>query len=511
MYDRALGGAEIKAIYDSAATSEGLIGQWKFDNDTSDAMGENSGSSTTLLTSMAFAPDGRLFFSEKNTGEIRVMSPDFELSEEPFSRVDDVYASWEQGMLGIAIDPDFEQNHFIYSYYTALVGTEDGNGGKVINRLVRFTDDNSKGRDMTVLMDNIPASRGFHSGGALGFGPDGKLYITVGDATEHIFAQDPSISVGKVLRINKDGSIPSDNPYPGSPVYTIGHRNMYGISFDKDGTGMITENGDFHYDELNVIIKGANYGFPNLQPANLAPEKADNSATKPVRSYWDAIAPTQMIYYTGDAIPELKDSFLFGSFTGDIYAVKLAANKTSLEVEYKVELGHFPFVPTVAVAQSPDGSVYYGGYQIYRLDSISESRQNLFQVSADSPHAVEISDLQLDPDSSRMVIDAAVASQLSSGETMRITFPKGLISDVSAVNLESSSSEESADLEYSIDDSDPEHDSVNIQLGQIQGGNVRIVIIGTSVMPEFPPVMIGPAAALVIASTFVIARRVFRN
>jgi glucose/arabinose dehydrogenase len=152
-------------------------------------------------------------------------------------------------MLGLAVDPDFEQNGFVYLYYTALVDTQNGNGGKVVNRLVRFTDADSKGTDMTVLMDNIPASRGFHSGGALAFGPDGKLYFTVGDATEHVFAQDPSITVGKILRINKDGSIPADNPFSGSPVYTIGHRNMYGIAFDSDGTGMIT-----HYQRRELWI-----------------------------------------------------------------------------------------------------------------------------------------------------------------------------------------------------------------------------------------------------------------
>ena len=92
----------------------------------------------------------------------------------------------------------------------------------MINRVLRFTDSNNTGTNPTVIMDNIPASRGYHSGGSMAFGPDDKLYIAVGHATEHIFAQDPSIAIGKVLRVNKDGTIPLDNPYPNSPVYPLG-------------------------------------------------------------------------------------------------------------------------------------------------------------------------------------------------------------------------------------------------------------------------------------------------
>ena len=497
-YDRALAPDEITKLYESG-TAEGVVGHWTFDNDTSDALGGHDGTSTTLLTSMAFSPDGRLFFSEKNTGEVRVMSPDFQLQEEPFARVDDVYASWEQGMLGIALDPDFKDNHYLYLYYTALVGIEKGDGGKVINRLVRFTEQNNTGQDMTVLLDNIPASRGFHSGGALAFGSDGKLYVTVGDATEHIFAQDPSIVVGKTLRINKDGTIPSDNPYPGSPVYTIGHRNMFGIAFDTDGAGMVAENGDFHYDELNVLVKGGNYGFPTIQPANLPPERANNSALKPLRSYWDAIAPTQMIYYVGDSIPELKGMFVFGSFTGDMYGVKLSDNKTRIEVEQKVELGHFPFVPTIAVAQSPDGHIYYGAYQIYRLDSVSQSTQNVFQVTADAPDGVEVSDLQLDPTTNGMIIDTKLTKNIrSDDEKLSVKIPNSLVDNISAVTLEGPSGATSAD--FSIDESTPDYKIVSVPVQGAAESSIKIKLVGTSVVPEFPPVMASITALAILSA-----------
>jgi glucose/arabinose dehydrogenase len=510
-YDRALDLNEIAQVYQTEALDQGPVGHWKFENNTSDELGENDGTSTTLITSMAFAPDGRLFFSEKNSGEVRVLSSDFDLQDEPFVRVDDVYASWEQGMLGVAIDPEFEDNGFVYLYYTALAGTEEGDGGKVINRLVRFTDDDGKGIEKKVLVDNIPASRGYHSGGALAFGPDGKLYFTVGDATEHIFAQDPSISVGKIHRINKDGSIPSDNPYTNSPVYTLGHRNMYGIAFDDDGTGMITENGDFHYDELNVIIKGGNYGFPTFQPPNLPPERVNNTSIKPVRTYWDAIAPTQMIYYDGGSIPDLDGTFVFGSFTGDLYAVRLSENKSRIEVEDKIELGHFPFVPTVAVAQSPDGGIYYGGYQIYRLDSISERHQNVYQVLIDAPENVDITELNVEMDTNRLVLDASVSGSINADDVWMVKVPGGLINDVNAVNLEATEdNSEGTRLDFTIDDSNPDYSIIKFSPGESGKQMMRIAVFGTSVMPEFPlPYALAAVSILsVIVVSLVIRMRI---
>lgn len=463
MYDRTLGEDEIKQLFDMADVPLGLIGYWKFDGDTKDVFQRNEGTAITMLTSMVFAPDGRLFFNEKNTGAIRIMTPEQKILDNPFASVDDLYASWEQGMLGLAVDPEFNINHHIYVYYTAVVDIENGNGGKVINRVLRFTDNNNTGTDPTVIMDNIPASRGYHSGGAMAFGPDGKLYITVGDATEHIFAQDPSILIGKVLRINKDGTIPQDNPYPNSPVYTMGHRNMYGIAFDDDGTGLVTENGDVRYDEINLITKGGNYGFPTSQPANLPPERANDSSIKPLRSYWDTIAPTQMIYYEGDAVPELKGMFLFGSFTGDIYALKLSEDKKSIVEELKIELSHFPFVPTVGIAQSPDGKIYYGGYQIYTLDLIGERKQTLFPIDVSLPSTVNIRDINVDQEQKRILIDANVNGTVAPDAILTMQIPRGLLDNVTTVTIDSPQGPNA--IEFSIDEFGPDHTTVSVNIG----------------------------------------------
>jgi glucose/arabinose dehydrogenase len=463
MYDRTLGEDEIKQLFNLSDVSSGLIGQWKFEGDTKDVFQRNDGTTITMLTSMVFSPDGRLFFTEKNTGAIRIMTPEHNILDEPFASVDDLYASWEQGMLGLAIDPEFPINHHVYVYYTALTDIENGNGGKVINRVLRFTDNNNTGIDPTLIMDNIPASRGYHSGGAMAFGPDGKLYITVGDATEHIFAQDPSIVIGKVLRINKDGTIPQDNPYPNSPVYTMGHRNMYGIAFDDDAIGLVTENGDVRYDEINLITKGGNYGFPTSQPANLPAERANDSSIKPLRSYWDTIAPTQMIYYEGDAVPELKGMFLFGSFTGDIYALKLSEDKKSIVEELKIELAHFPFVPTVGIAESPDGKIYYGGYQIYTLDSIGEREQILFTIEVDSPSAVNIGEISVNQEQERIMIDANLNGSVPPDAILTVRIPRGLVENVTTAVVDSQQGPNAID--FSINELGPEYTTIGVNIG----------------------------------------------
>jgi glucose/arabinose dehydrogenase len=463
MYGRALGDDQIKQLYDLSGVSFGLIGSWKFEGDTRDFLQKHDGTTVTMLTSMLFAPDGRLFFTEKNTGAIRIMTPDNVILENPFANVNDLYASWEQGMLGLAIDPEYNINRYIYVYYTAVVDVQNADSDKVINRVLRFTDINNTGVDPTVIMDNIPASRGYHSGGAMTFGPDGKLYITVGDATEHIFAQDPSIVIGKILRINKDGTIPGDNPYPNSPVFTMGHRNMYGIAFNHNGTGLVTENGDVRYDEINLIKNGGNYGFPTSQPANLPPERANDTSIKPLRSYWETIAPTQMIYYDGDAVPELKGMFLFGSFTGDIYALRLSEDGNNIIQEIKIDLEHYPFVPTVGIAQSPDGKIYYGGYQIYTLDSISEEGQMLFTINIESPPAFEISEIRVEEEQKRIIIAASTKGMLAPESTLIARIPRTLLDNITTAAVESQQG--SSPIEFLVNEVGPVYTTISVELG----------------------------------------------
>lgn len=396
LYNKSLSGNEIGAIYlndsveknrSSFLDDKSLIGYWNFDHNLMDnSFKKNNAQMFTLLSSMDTAPDGRIFLSLKNTGQIKIWK-NGTILERPFATINDSYVSWEQGLLGIAVDPNFDDNHFVYLYYTADRGI-DG----IVNRIVRFTDYNDVSTNKTVIFDNIPASRGYHSGGALAFGPDNKLYVTVGDATEHIYAQSISVPIGKILRINSDGSIPVDNPYPGSPIFTLGHRNLFGIAFDAiDNMSIATENGDAFYDEINLIKKGGNYGFPTLQPANISPELSNSSIdVKPLRSFWRTVGPTQAIYYTGDQISILKNKFIFGTFEGDIYAININKTNKSISEEIHAQINHVPFEPVVSLIQKLDGSIYYGSYHLYHLLSIAKKNIDPVVFPISLFHSVDV-------------------------------------------------------------------------------------------------------------------------
>jgi glucose/arabinose dehydrogenase len=467
LYNKTLDENQVKDVFLNSSsltklsTLNNLIGHWTFDGSLSDTSGNNNhGTLYTLIASMVFSPDGRLFFTEKNSGNIRLMIGD-KVIQKPFVKIADIYVNWEQGLLGLAVDPDFIHNHFVYVYYTST----DSDTGEPFNRVVRLTDDNNIGTNMVVILDRIPASKGFHSGGALAFGPDGKLYITVGDSTQSALAQDPNVMLGKVLRINKDGTIPTDNPYltampslipfPGlidyfnslacylfschTPVYTIGHRNMYGIAFNKDGIGLVTENGESLYDEVNLLEKSGNYGYPTLQPPNINPELSTQLSDhplsiKPLRSYQRVIAPTQMIYYDGDKIPQLKGKFLFGTVNGNIFALTLDKLTHRVIMEEEIHLNHKPFAPVVSIAQSPDGDIYYGGFKINKLKSIdiTNKQQILFSVEAKSSDPVDIKNFQINPDKKGIAIEAHISNKTNFFHPfLTIKIPKQLFYGIS--------------------------------------------------------------------------------
>lgn len=204
------------------------------------------------------AKDGRVFLTER-PGSIRVMIKG-QVLKEPVLSLDAPFASeGEGGLLGLALDPQFSDNHYIYVYHTYE------ENGEMKNRVLRLIEHNNKATIDKVLIDNIPGSTN-HNGGRMKFGPDGNLYITAGDKYEPPLAQTKDSLGGKILRIRADGSIPEDNPFPGSPVYSLGHRNPQGLAW-QPGTGKLfsSEHGQSAHDELNVIEAGANYGWPDIE------------------------------------------------------------------------------------------------------------------------------------------------------------------------------------------------------------------------------------------------------
>jgi len=211
------------------------------------------------------APDGRLFVTER-PGRVRIvkLGAGGGLQAEPWARVPArANPDSERGLLGIALDPDFATSGVVYLYYSYT-----STGGGTLNRLVRLRDQGGKGVDETTLLDNIPGSSN-HDGGRIRFGPDGKLYVATGDGEQEQRAQDRNSLGGKILRLNKDGSIPSDNPFPGSAVFSFGHRNVQGLAWHPDMKALYaTEHGPSGFfpaccnDEVNRIEAGANYGWP---------------------------------------------------------------------------------------------------------------------------------------------------------------------------------------------------------------------------------------------------------
>ena len=458
-YNRSLSDSQIKElIYDNnddANSNKSLIGHWSFNDDVKDVSGNNHhGRLMTIISSMVFAPDGRLFFSEKNTGNIMVMKND-KVLDKPFVSLSDHYINWEQGLLGLAMDPNFVTNHYIYLYYTSI----DNKTLNPYNKVVRFTEYDNKSMAMKVIVDKIPASKGYHSGGALAFGKDDKLYITVGDAADpySTVQQNSSSLLGKVLRINRDGSIPHDNPIPGSPVYNIGHRNMYGIAFDNYGNGIVTENGANFYDEINSVAKGGNYGYPLFQRPDEPPELS-HSSLKPLRSYWSVIAPTQAIFYQGIHIPELKGKFLFGTNTGQIYALRLSNNGKELLEEDRIQLKHSPFSPVISLAESPTGEVYYGGYGIHKLERVitNDKKLILFPIEVTSPSNIVVSHIKLIPADKKIIVslepyrttkDIEIVSLSSPPITLKI--PKSIMEEISLVSATGKKGDKGLDFSIS--------------------------------------------------------------
>ena len=205
-----------------------------------------------------FAPDGRAFLTER-LGVIRVIK-DGKLQTDPWIKMDSNEIG-EGGLLGLALDPGFAQNRFMYVAYTY-----SAQNGRVQNRLARLRDENGRGVLDKILIDGA-AGNSNHDGGRVKFGPDGKLYWTLGDAGNTALAQDLGSLNGKILRLNADGGIPNDNPFPNSYVYSYGHRNPQGLAW-QPGTHRLyaAEHGPSGAqgccrDEVNLIEPGKNYGW----------------------------------------------------------------------------------------------------------------------------------------------------------------------------------------------------------------------------------------------------------
>jgi glucose/arabinose dehydrogenase len=232
-------------------------------------------SGLATIWAVDFAPDGRIFLTER-AGRIRVIQ-DGQLLPDPWMVLDDVVEISEAGLLGLALDPAFAENGYVYVAYTYRAPS-----GALANKLVRLREDaeTRRGELNAVLLDGVRGANN-HDGGRVKFGPDGHIYWTMGESGDRPLAQDLGSWSGKILRLAPDGSIPQYGPFPGSPIYSWGHRNPQGLAWHpRTGDLFSTEHGpsgqETCCDEVNVIYPGANYGWPNafgeaVDPGTVAP------------------------------------------------------------------------------------------------------------------------------------------------------------------------------------------------------------------------------------------------
>jgi glucose/arabinose dehydrogenase len=293
--------------------------------------------------SLNFAPDGRLFITER-PGRVRIAS--LGGSSELALTVDDVYAQGEAGVLGLALDPQFAQNRFVYIYHSAVVP------GGAVNRIVRYREVNSRLAERLVLLDNIPAAQ-IHDGGRLRFGPDGLLYATAGDANNPNLAQDVASLAGKIIRLNRDGSAPGDNRFS-SPVYTYGHRNPQGLDWHPtSGDLWAVEHGAVGNDEVNAIRAGLNFGWPRIEGSATLP-----GMETPATFYNPAIAPSGASFYRGQRLPQFVNNLFVATLRG-AHLLRLTVDNSTRRVTAQERLLEGTFGRLRDVVSGPDGYVYF--------------------------------------------------------------------------------------------------------------------------------------------------------
>jgi glucose/arabinose dehydrogenase len=254
-------------------------------------------------TSIGILPDGRMLVTEQN-GNLLFLSNNGKVLNN--YKLDDNYFNEEAGILGLAIHPQFNENNYVYVYYTYK------NDGKVFNKVLRLQEKNNTIINKKIILDNLPAFN-LHNGGALKFGPDKALYISVGDITNSTLAQNLSSLAGKILRINANGTIPKDNPFKNSPVYSYGHRNVVGLAWDyKNKILYASEAGRIGNDEINIIKPGQNYGWPLEECGTLKEE----TFVKPQFCFTPSIYPAGMTI-SNSTLFGYKGKLIIATLTGE--------------------------------------------------------------------------------------------------------------------------------------------------------------------------------------------------
>lgn len=309
---------------------------------------------------MAFLPDGRLLVTERNAGTLRIVDTDGSLSE-PVAGVPDVYARGQGGLLDVALDPEFEDNGFVYLSYA-----RPGPDSRSATALGRGRMEGGAIADFEVLFTQTPwFTNGLHFGGRIAFSPDGHLFLSTGERFQFDPAQELTNHMGKMIRLNRDGSVPEDNPFVGQEgalpeIYSLGHRNIQSLAIHPE-TGVMWEGefGPLGGDELNILEPGANYGWPvvswgvNYDGGGIPDPPTRPEFTDAVVHWSPVISPSGMTFYTGSAFPEWSGDLFMTSLTKQ-GLVRLTLEDDAVTNEEVLPLG----ARIRDVEQGPDGHLY---------------------------------------------------------------------------------------------------------------------------------------------------------
>lgn len=298
-----------------------------------------------------WGPDNKLWITER-AGKISRIDPATG-SVTPVITISDVVSQGEGGLLGMVLHPDFATTPDVFVAYNY------NKAGQYTKKIVKFTFNGTTLVNPVVLLDNIPAAT-THNGTRLAISPDRKLFITSGDASVSSRAQDKTNPAGKIQRINLDGSIPSDNPVAGSPLWSYGHRNPQGLVFVGDRL-YSSEHGNTTDDEINIIQKDRNFGWPNIEGfCDMSTETSfcnANNIVQPIYAWTPTIAPSGIDYYNNDAIPQWKNSLILAVLKdSELLQIKLNAAGDKVDAVNTFYKNAYGRMRDVAV--SPDGKVY---------------------------------------------------------------------------------------------------------------------------------------------------------
>jgi len=308
---------------------------------------------------LAFLPDGRMLVTER-PGRLRIVAKDGMVSA-PLKGVPGVVADGQGGLLDVALDPNFASNGLVYLSYSEP--GDDGNAGTAVAR--GKLGENSLDNVEVIFRQKPKVDGGLHFGSRLIFSPDGKLFVTLGERFKFAPAQDLSSHLGKIVRINPDGSVPDDNPFVGQDgklpeIWSYGHRNAQGGAIHPE-TGKLWENefGPEGGDELNIPEAGKNYGWPVVSWGDhYDGKKIPKPPTHPefadaIYHWTPVISPSGMTFYTADAIPGWKGNLLIGGLSSQAI-VRLTLDGEKVTGEERIPMG----VRIRDVVQGPDGAVY---------------------------------------------------------------------------------------------------------------------------------------------------------